>query len=47
MNGRSRLVEAFEHRGIHYGWVVAGVSFLTLITAAGFRSTASVLIVPL
>jgi sugar phosphate permease len=36
-----------ERRGIHYGWVVAAVSFLTLITAAGFRSTAGVLIVPL
>ena len=33
--------------GIHYGWVIAAVSFLTLITAAGFRSTVGVLIVPL
>jgi sugar phosphate permease len=36
-----------ERRGVHYGWVVAAVSFLTLITAAGFRSTTGVLIVPL
>ena len=34
---RSGLVGVFERRGIHYGWVVAFVSFLTLITAAGFR----------
>ncbi len=47
VDSRSRIVAAFERRGVHYGWVVAGVSFLTLITAAGFRSTAGVLIVPL
>ena len=34
-------------RRLHYAWVVAGVGFVTLITAAGFRSTSSVLIVPL
>lgn len=31
----------------HYGWLVAVVTFLTLLTAAGMRSTPSVLIVPL
>ncbi len=41
------LARRLDHRGIHYGWVIAGVSFLTLITAAGFRSTVGVLIVPL
>ena len=41
------LARRLDRRGIHYGWVVAGVSFLTLITAAGFRSTVGVLIVPL
>lgn len=41
------LPARLEARGIHYGWVVAAVSFLTLITAAGFRSTVGVLIVPL
>jgi len=46
MGGRS-LADALDRRGIHYGWVVAAVSFLTLITAAGFRSTVGVLIVPL
>jgi MFS family permease len=34
-------------RRVHYAWVVAGVGFITLITAAGFRSTPGVLIVPL
>ena len=42
-----RLARRLDERGIHYGWVVAVVSFLTLITAAGFRSTVGVLIVPL
>jgi predicted MFS family arabinose efflux permease len=32
---------------LHYAWVVAGVSFLTLLVAAGVRSAPSVLIVPL
>jgi sugar phosphate permease len=41
------LARRLDRRGIHYGWVIAGVSFLTLITAAGFRSTVGVLIVPL
>jgi MFS family permease len=34
-------------RRVHYAWIVAAVGFVTLITAAGFRSTSSVLIVPL
>jgi predicted MFS family arabinose efflux permease len=32
---------------VHYAWVVAGVSFLTLVMAAGFRSVTGVLLVPL
>ncbi|MGH6969670.1 MAG: MFS transporter [Stellaceae bacterium] len=32
---------------IHYGWVVVGMSFVTLTVAAGMRSTPTVLIVPL
>lgn len=32
---------------LHYAWVVAGITFLTLIVAAGIRSTPGVLIVPL
>ncbi|HVQ91403.1 MAG TPA: MFS transporter [Mycobacteriales bacterium] len=31
----------------HYAWVVAGVTFVTLLGASGFRSTPGVLIVPL
>ena len=31
----------------HYAWVVAGVAFVTLLLASGFRSTPGVLIVPL
>lgn len=31
----------------HYAWVVAGVTFVTLLLASGFRSTPGVLIVPL
>ncbi|HEY3183763.1 MAG TPA: MFS transporter [Gaiellaceae bacterium] len=34
-------------RRVHYAWIVAAVGFVTLITAAGFRSTSGVLIVPL
>jgi MFS family permease len=32
---------------VHYGWVVACVTFVTLLGASGFRSTPGVLIVPL
>ena len=32
---------------LHYAWVVFGVTFFTLLAAAGIRSTPSVLIVPL
>ena len=41
------LARRLDRRGIHYAWVIAAVSFFTLITAAGFRSTVGVLIVPL
>src|SRR5438874_5252728 len=34
-------------RRVHYAWLVAAAGFVTLITSAGFRSTAGVLIVPL
>ena len=34
-------------RRLHYAWIVAAVGLVTLITAAGFRSTTGVLIVPL
>ena len=32
---------------IHYAWIVAAVTFVTLLAAAGFRSTPGVLFVPL
>jgi sugar phosphate permease len=32
---------------LHYAWVIAAVTFLTLLVAAGLRSTPGVLIVPL
>lgn len=32
---------------VHYSWVVAGVTWVTLLASAGFRSTPGVLIVPL
>ncbi|HEY4260636.1 MAG TPA: MFS transporter [Schlesneria sp.] len=34
-------------RRLHYAWVIAGVTFLTLLTTAGVRSAPGVLIVPL
>jgi predicted MFS family arabinose efflux permease len=40
------MVRLVGHR-MHYAWIVAGATFLTLICAAGFRSTPSVLMVPL
>jgi len=36
-----------EMKRIHYAWVVAAVTFIALMGAAGFRATPSVLIVPL
>ena len=40
------IVRLVRHR-IHYAWIVAATAFLTLICAAAFRSTPSVLMVPL
>lgn len=34
-------------RKLHYAWIVAGITFLTLIVSAGVRSTPSTLVVPL
>jgi sugar phosphate permease len=38
---------ALAMKRIHPAWIVAGVTFLTLIAAAAFRSTTSVMFVPL
>ncbi|MBI3709710.1 MAG: MFS transporter [Proteobacteria bacterium] len=43
MHGLARLVAP----RFHYGWVVAAVIFLSLLSSAGVRSTPGVLIVPL
>ena len=43
----SRIASALESRGIHYGWVVAGVTFLTMLATAGAMGSAGVLIQPL
>src|SRR5690242_12758728 len=32
---------------IHYAWIVAGITFLSLLASAGMRSTPGVLMVPL
>jgi MFS family permease len=34
-------------RGIHYGWIVAGVTFLTMLATAGALGSAGVLLLPL
>ena len=34
-------------RGVHYGWVVAGVTFLTMLVTAGVLGTPGVLLTPL
>jgi sugar phosphate permease len=34
-------------RSLHYGWIVAAVTFLVMLVAAGVRATPGVLIVPL
>jgi len=43
---RRRLAAALENR-LHYAWVVAALTFLTLLVVAGIRATPAVLIVPL
>jgi MFS family permease len=41
------LARVLAHRNIHYGWVVAAVSFLTMLVTAGAMGAPGVLIVPL
>jgi sugar phosphate permease len=41
------LASYLARRSFHYGWIVAGLTFLALLIAAGIRATPSVLIVPL
>jgi sugar phosphate permease len=44
---QASIARALSGRGVHYAWVVVGVTFLLLLVAAGVRATPSVLIVPL
>src|ERR1700731_1180676 len=39
-------LEFLLQRKFHYGWVVVGVTFITLLVGAGVRSTPGVLMVP-
>jgi sugar phosphate permease len=41
------LANYLARRSLHYGWIVAALTFLALLIAAGIRATPSVLIVPL
>src|SRR5262249_56508968 len=46
--GRSGgMIERLIGRPLHYAWLIVIVTFVTLITTAGFRATPGVLIVPL
>jgi MFS family permease len=41
------IAKHLQTRGIHYGWVVAGATFLTMLVTAGALGTPGVLLVPL
>src|SRR5208337_4340105 len=43
----ARLAAALARRNIHYGWIVVGVTFLTMLVTAGAMGAPGVLIVPL
>jgi len=43
----TRLAAMLQRRGIHYGWIIAGTTFLTMLATAGALGTAGVMIVPL
>lgn len=45
--GSDRLAERLADRGIHYGWVVVAVTFLTMLVTAGAVGAPGVLIDPL
>ena len=40
-------VATISNRRLHYGWIVVGVTALTLIISAGVRSAPGVMVVPL
>lgn len=41
------MISAFARGRVHYAWVVVGITFLTMLVAAGIRSVPGVLIIPL
>ena len=41
------MIDRLIGRPLHYAWLIVVVTFVTLITTAGFRATPGVLIVPL
>jgi MFS family permease len=41
------LARELNSRGIHYGWIVAGTTFFTMLATAGAMGSAGVMIVPL
>ena len=43
----TRLAATLERRRIHYGWVVASTTFLTMLATAGAMGSAGVMIEPL
>ncbi|ATN33944.1 MFS transporter [Rhizobium sp. ACO-34A] len=43
----AKLANYLAARNIHYGWVVAGITFLTMLATAGTMGSAGVLIAPL
>jgi hypothetical protein len=43
----SRLAASLARRGLHYGWVIAGVTFLTMLVTAGTVGAPGVLMLPL
>ncbi len=47
MSVSSRLAAALSARNIHYGWVIAGVTFLTMLVTAGSVGMPGVLMIPL
>ncbi len=42
----SPVEKTTEKRKLHYGWIAAGVTFITLLAAAGARATPGVIILP-
>jgi cyanate permease len=47
MTPSTALAATLAHRNVHYGWVVVGVTFLTLLVTAAAMGMPGVLIVPL